>query len=134
MPVRLAADVLAADLAAGRSVAEIAERHALKMDYVYGRIRRLGLTLNPRERRDWAGLAEQLGRLHPREVAALNDCSVSTVYWVADRLGLRHLFASPRTIDHDRVRADLAAGVSIVDVAAKHGISTGSVYRIRKGD
>ena len=96
MPPRLAAEVLAANLDAGLSVAGIAELHGLEQDYVYGRIRRLGLKLNRREPRDWTRLAEQLGRMHPREVAAFN-------------------------------------GMSVVDVAAAHGISTASVYRIRNG-
>ena len=130
---RLAVDVLSADLAEGLTVAEIADRHRLPMDYVYGRIRRLGLKLNPAKRRvDWTGLAEQLERLHPRDVASLRDCSVASIYRVADRLDLRHLFAPARTIDHEVVRADLAAGMSVDDVAAAHGISTGSVYRIRR--
>ena len=132
MAAPLAEKVLRADLVEGLTVAEIAVRHGRTRDYVYGRLRRLGIAPVRRAGRSWDGLAEQLGRLHPREVAALHDCSVATIYWVADWLGIRHLFASPRTIDHDRVRADLAAGMSVVDGAAAHGISTGSVYWIRK--
>ena len=127
--VRLAADVLAADLAEGLSVAEIGERHGLPSDYVYGPIRRLGLKLNRRTRpSDWTGLAEDLLKYRPREIAEQRGTSVGAVYWAANYYGIRHLITPARTIDHDLVRADLAAD----EVAAAHGISAASVYRISK--
>ena len=80
MRVRLAVDVLAADLAEGLSVTEIAERHELPMDYVYGRIRRSGLKVNLRRLRvDWTGLAEELKEHRPREIAEARGTSVGAV-------------------------------------------------------
>ena len=59
-------------------------------------------------------------------------CSVATIYRVADRLELRHLIAPARTVDYDRVRVDLSAGLTADEVAVARGISAGSVYRIGK--
>ena len=50
----------------------------------------------------------------------------------ANHYGLRDLIPPARSIDHEQVRADLATGLTPDEVAAAHGISAGSVYRIRK--
>ena len=131
MQTRLSLGTLSADLQEGLTDAEIAFRHGETKDYVYGRMRRLGLTLNPRRSVDWTGLAEELQHRRPREIAAERDVPVSVVYWAARQRGISHLIRPARVIDHDRVRADLAAGVKPGDVADALGISLGSVYRIR---
>ena len=79
----LPGDILRSDLDAGLSVAEMADRHARSVDYVYGRLRRLGLPVNPRPRRDWTGLAAELECTHPCEVAARRGVAVSTIYRAA---------------------------------------------------
>ena len=91
----------------------------------------MGLTLNPRCCVDWTGLAEQLQHRRPREIAAERAVTVSVAYWAAHRRGIRHLIRPARMIDHDRVRADLAAGMTPSEVADALAISLGSVYRIR---
>ena len=128
---RLSHETLSGDLRAGLTVAQIAERHGDTKDYIYGRMRRLGLKVNPRPFVDWTGLVEQLRHRRPREIAADRAVSVSAVYWAAHQRGIRHLIAPARTIDHDRVRADLASGMKPCEVAEALEISLGSVYRIR---
>ena len=59
-------------------------------DYVYGRMRRLGLKVNPRRSVDWTGLAEELQHRRPREIAAERDVPVSVVYWAARQRGISH--------------------------------------------
>ena len=116
------------------TVAEVAARRGETKDYVYGRMRRLGLKLNRRRSVDWTGLAEQLQHWRPREIAAERAVSVGVVYWAAHERGMRHLIGPARMIDHDRVLADLAAGMRPGEVADALGISLGSVYRIRHLD
>ena len=132
MQARLSFEVLSGDLEAGLTVAQIAARHGETKDYVYGRMRRLSLELNPRRSVDWTGLAEALEHRRPREIAAARGVTVGSVYWAAHHRGIRHLIRPARTIDHDRVRADLAAGMKPVDVANAHRVSLGSVYRIKQ--
>ena len=52
------------------------------------------------------------------------------MYWAANYYGIKDIIPPARTIDHDRVRADLTSGLTPLEVAAAHGISAASVYRI----
>jgi hypothetical protein len=100
---------------------------------VYGRIQRLGLKLNSaRRRNDWTWLADDLRRYRTFEIGQRRGISLPMLNAAINRLELRHLVPSQRQCDYDAVLADLAAGKTAAEVAKAHGVSTGTVYKIRQ--